>query len=67
MVQLDYDEEMGLFAWDERLSGGRIRGPARHQEGGADGLLKPSEKSDWASQGPCRQQKNYRWITKRRE
>ena len=26
-----------------------------------------SKKSDWASQGPCRQRRNYRWITKRRE
>ena len=29
------------------LNGGRIRGPAHYEEGGADGLLVPSKKSDW--------------------
>ena len=38
VVHLDHDEEMVAFAWDVWLSGGRIRGPAHHQEGGADGL-----------------------------
>ena len=38
VVQLDFDEELGLFAWDVWLNGGRIRGPAYHQEEGADGL-----------------------------
>ena len=35
VVQLDCDEEMGAPAWDVRLDGGRIGGPANHQEGGA--------------------------------
>ena len=36
-----------------------MRGPANHQEGGVDGLLMSSEKSDWTCQGACRQHRNY--------
>ena len=43
VVQLDYDEEMGVFACDVWLDGGRIRCPAHHQEGGVDSLLMPSQ------------------------
>ena len=41
VVQLDFDEKMVSppFASDVRFSGGRIRDPAHHKEGGADGLL----------------------------
>ena len=35
------------FPWDVRLDGTRIRSPANHQEGGADGLPLPAQKSDW--------------------
>ena len=45
VVQLDYDEELVSFAWDVRLDGGRTRGPAHHQEGGADGLPLASQES----------------------
>ena len=38
-------------AWDVRLDGSRIRGPAHHQ---ADGFLMFFlVKSDWTSEGPC--------------
>ena len=50
VVQVDLDE-VGPFAWDERLDGGRMRGPAHHQHGGADGLLL----SYRTHQGACRQ------------
>ena len=62
---LDYDEEMGAVAWDVWLGGGRTRGSAYHQEGGADGLLMPSQESEWTNQGPCGQQGNNRWVMKR--
>ena len=45
VVQLDYDEELELFAWHVWLDGGRIRGP----EGGADGVPLPSQESSWTT------------------
>ena len=39
--------------WDVWFNGGRKRGPAYHQEGGADGLLMLSQESDWTHQGAC--------------
>ena len=44
MVLLDHDEELEALAWEVRLDGSRIRGPAHHQEGGADGIPLPSKK-----------------------
>ena len=39
VVQLDYDGELGTFAWHVWHNGCRDRGPAHHQEGGVDGFL----------------------------
>ena len=41
VVQLVYDEELGLLHGMYGSVEGRNRGPAHHQEGGADGLLMP--------------------------
>ena len=40
-----------FYDHDARLDGSRTRGPANHQEGGADGLSMPSQESDWTYQG----------------
>ena len=54
-MQLDYDEEMGpLHGMYGSVEAELDRGPAHHQEGGADRFLMPFTMSDWASQGPCR-------------
>ena len=52
VVQLDYGDELGP------LRGMFGSMAAYHQQGGADGLLMPSQKSDRTHQGACRQQRN---------
>ena len=60
VVQLDYDEELGpLDGMYGSMEAEFERGPAHHQEGGADGLPLPAHKSDWTHQGAFRQQRNY--------
>ena len=44
---------------------GGTRGPAHHQEGGVDSFLAPSQESEWTHQGPCGQQDDNRWVTKK--
>ena len=67
MVQLDYDEEMEPLYGMYGSMKAEYEGTAHHQEGGADGLLVPSQESDRTHQGACGQQRNNWWITKRRE
>ena len=53
MVQLDYEEEMeplhGMYGSMEA----ELEVPAHHQEGGAGGLLMPSQESDRTYHGAC--------------
>ena len=52
-------KRLGALAWDVRLDGSSIGGPANHQKGGADCFFMPSQEGDWIHQGACRQQRNY--------
>ena len=42
-----------------------MRGSAHHREGEADSLLVPPQESMWTQQGPCGQQGNNCWVTKK--
>ena len=61
VVQLDYDEEMeplyGMYgSMEAEYEVQRtIKRAEHHQEGGADGLLMPSQESDRTHQGACGQ------------
>ena len=47
------------YAWDVWYNGCRIRGPAHHQEGGADGFLVSSPMSDRTYEGARGQQRHH--------